>query len=96
MVNGSVSAVCGKSPDPCYRLVQRWQIRQVVYAAVLEALDALFAELHIAYMPIKGAYLICTHLAEQIPAREMIDIDLLVRPAYFKRAIALLSAHPLF
>lgn len=97
MVDGRGGEGCGKASDPCHWFVQkRWQIRQVVYASVLEALDVLFAELHIDYMPIKGAYLICTHLAELISAREMIDIDLLVRPTDFKRAIALLSAHPLF
>ncbi|MBN1307185.1 MAG: nucleotidyltransferase family protein [Chitinispirillaceae bacterium] len=75
---------------------RRWKVRQIVYGEVLNALDPIFAEWAIEYMPIKGAHLICTGLAAMIEAREMNDIDLLVRPSDFNKAVDLLSSHPLF
>ncbi|MBN1578961.1 MAG: nucleotidyltransferase family protein [Chitinispirillaceae bacterium] len=75
---------------------RRWKVRQVVYGEVLDSLDRIFSGWAIEYMPIKGAHLICTGLAGRIEAREMDDIDLLVRPSDFLRAIELFSSHPLF
>jgi hypothetical protein len=76
--------------------MRRWNIRRIVYEEALAGLDAVFASLGITYMPIKGAHLICTSLAGKIAAREMRDIDLLVRPADFAKTVAALDDHPQF
>lgn len=86
------------APFPPGELIQRsrWVARQAVYGEALDALDPIFASLAIEYMPIKGAHLVCTGLAADLETRTMHDIDLLVRPRDFERAIAALAAHPLF
>jgi hypothetical protein len=55
-----------------------WQYKQVLFAEILDELNVHFQTLHAPYMPIKGAYLICSGLAEQMPYRTMGDIDILV------------------
>lgn len=63
-----------------------WVFRQLLYADVLARLDKHFTELKIRYMPIKGAYLIASGLAEKMPFRRMDDIDILILPADFAKA----------
>jgi hypothetical protein len=45
-------------------------------------------------MPIKGAYLICAGLANQVRSRTMIDIDILVRESDFDAVISHFSTVP--
>jgi hypothetical protein len=77
-------------------LRRSWQIRQIVYRDALESLDSIFTSLNIKYMPIKGAYLICSGMAERIKERQMIDLDILVEKDRFKEIIGILEKHPLF
>jgi hypothetical protein len=67
-------------------LEKTWVFRQLLYAEVLRRLDNHFTELKIKYMPVKGAYLISSGLAEKMPFRQMNDIDILILPADFARA----------
>jgi hypothetical protein len=67
-------------------LEKTWVFQQFLYAEVLCRLDKHFTGLKIGYMPIKGAYLIASGLAEKMPFRRMVDIDILLRPADFARA----------
>ncbi len=73
--------------------VGRWRARQAVYGEVLDALDRVFACIPVEYMPLKGAHLICSGIAEKMASREMIDIDLLVRPSVFEDTLEFLSSH---
>jgi hypothetical protein len=63
-----------------------WALRQAVFGTALAELDRHFEEMGVAYMPIKGAFLICAGLAERLDYRTMVDIDLLVRPTDFTAA----------
>ena len=87
-VNGQIKEVAPQNSK------KRWCIRQLVYSEVLEALDGIFTSLSVEYLPIKGAYLICSGLALKIVSREMIDLDLLVRETDYKQTVKLLSEHP--
>lgn len=80
------------SPD----LKRSWQLCQVVYSDVLESLDTVFTSLNIKYIPIKGAYLICSGLSDFIKERKMIDIDIIVEKDRFDEIIRILEKHPLF
>jgi Uncharacterised nucleotidyltransferase len=64
-----------------------WILRQLFFGDVLRGLDEHFAKLSIRYMPIKGAYLIAAGLAEKMPFRRMDDIDILVMPSDFAKAV---------
>ncbi|MFP4418698.1 MAG: nucleotidyltransferase family protein [Chitinispirillaceae bacterium] len=69
--------------NPEISFQKRWIARQFLFEGLLQELDAHFCRMGIAYMPIKGAYLICAGLAEKIRVRRMIDIDILVHPDSF-------------
>jgi hypothetical protein len=71
---------------------KEWIHQQILWAEVLEDLDREFSRMGIRYMPIKGAYLICTGLAAKLASRTMADIDLLVLPEDFERACRGLEA----
>jgi hypothetical protein len=71
-----------------------WKFQQMIYAEILEELDRHFSELKVRYMPIKGAYLICSGLAEKMKYRRMDDIDILVKKADFKRVCDFFSHLP--
>jgi hypothetical protein len=73
-----------------------WPLRQLIYENALELLNRIFDDIDISYMPLKGSYLICTGLAQALPARSMVDIDLLVRKKDFQKAINELTLHPQF
>lgn len=73
---------------------QLWTVRQMVYGKLLDHLDTVFGELAVPYMPVKGAYLICAGLAARIPRRRMVDVDILVLPDDFDRAVAWFQAAP--
>jgi len=75
---------------------KQWVVRQLVYADALSELDKVFSALGIEYIPLKGAHLICTGLAEKMSTRIMNDIDILVRPADFDKTIQLLANIPDF
>jgi hypothetical protein len=64
-----------------------WVFRQLLYAEVLRRLDNHFTELKIRYMPVKGAYLIASGLAEKMTIRRMDDIDILILSADFKKTV---------
>lgn len=81
----------GQADDFLHRY---WVVRQVVFMEALCTLDGIFSQIGIEYMPVKGAHLLCIGLAEKIAARQMIDIDLLVREPDFDRCIDMLSADP--
>jgi hypothetical protein len=73
---------------------ESWAVRQMVFAGVLDELDREFALLRLPYMPIKGAWLICAGIADKLPDRNMLDIDLLVRPADFDKVTEHFLHHP--
>lgn len=66
----------------------KWIFRQLLFKEILSELDRDFSRLNIEYIPIKGAYLICTGLSEKIKERTMIDIDLLVKEDDFETVSA--------
>ena len=80
------------SNDP----VKLWKISQVVYHDAIESLDSIFSSLNIKYMPIKGAYLICSGLSDLIRRRKMVDLDILVEKDRFYQIIGILEKHPFF
>jgi len=64
---------------------RQWKYQQVFYAEILKDLDLHFFALKVHYMPIKGAYLIFSGLAEKISCRRMDDIDILVKREDFDK-----------
>ena len=58
---------------------KKWALSQIVYTDVLRALDYHFQKISIEYIPIKGAYLLCTGLAERMRERKICDVDILVQ-----------------
>jgi hypothetical protein len=60
-----------------------WTIKQLLFESLLDELDTVFSILETPYMPIKGAYLIRSGLANRLSQREMLDIDILVKPRDF-------------
>ena len=58
---------------------KKWALTQIFYQDVLNEIDTHFHKLNIEYMPIKGAYLICSGLAEKMKERFISDIDILVQ-----------------
>jgi hypothetical protein len=64
---------------------KRWIVLQMLYRDLLTELDGHFVRMGVRYMPIKGAYLILAGLAEQIEARKMVDVDILVDQANIDR-----------
>jgi hypothetical protein len=73
---------------------KRWVVKQMLYRDLLTELDGHFVAMGVDYMPIKGAYLILTGLAEQIDAREMLDVDILVDRENFDRVRDYFAACP--
>jgi hypothetical protein len=71
-----------------------WKYNQVLYAEVIDALNSHFEAIKARYMPIKGAYLICSGLAEKMPYRRMDDIDILVKREDFERVCEYFSNLP--
>jgi hypothetical protein len=65
---------------------KQWVLTQMVYQEVLEELDGHFRGCRIPYMPIKGAYLICSGLSAKMPVRQMQDIDILVNEQDMRKA----------
>jgi len=63
-----------------------WALRQLLYEEALRKLHDHFTKLNIGYMPIKGAHLILSGIAQQMSFRRMDDIDILVCPADLKTA----------
>ncbi len=63
---------------------RQWALTQIIYEDALNEIDKHFNELQIPYMPIKGAYLICTGLAQQLETRTISDIDILVQEEHMK------------
>ena len=70
-------------PETNFPVDTTWVFKQFIFEDVLRDLDDHFQHLKIDYMPIKGAYLICSGLAKQIKSRSMNDIDILVRERDF-------------
>ncbi len=58
---------------------RQWVLNQIFYEEALKEIDEHFQKMQMSYMPIKGAYLICTGLAEKMENRFISDIDILVR-----------------
>ena len=58
---------------------RKWALTQIWYQDVLNEIDTHFHKSNIEYMPIKGAYLICSGLAEKMSERRISDIDILVQ-----------------
>ncbi len=73
---------------------RQWIVRRIVYGDTIAALDELFCEAKAEYIPLKGAHLICTGLADRMRERGMIDIDLLVRPTEYERIKRFLGSRP--
>jgi len=57
---------------------RNWALCQIFYSRALDELDYHFQKMDIHYMPIKGAYLLITGLANNMRERKMDDIDILV------------------
>ncbi len=58
---------------------RQWALNQILYEDVLREIEEHFQHLQVPYMPIKGAHLICTGLAEKMKERFISDIDILVK-----------------
>lgn len=56
----------------------KWVALQIVYREALTEIERLFLSRSYRFMPIKGAYLIRSGLAETIERRRMYDLDLLL------------------
>jgi hypothetical protein len=67
---------------------------QLLYGGLLLELDRHFRAMQVRYMPMKGAFLILSGLAEKIPARNMVDVDILVEEENFQRVRDYFSACP--
>ena len=76
------------SPETNFPVDTAWVFKQFIFEDVLRELDDHFQQLKIDYMPIKGAYLICSGLAKQIKSRTMSDIDILVRERDFDAVVS--------
>jgi len=76
------------SPETSFPVDTTWVFKQFIFEDVLRELDDHFQSLNIDYMPIKGAYLICSGLAKLIKSRSMNDIDILVCERDFDIAIS--------
>ncbi|MBN1601907.1 MAG: nucleotidyltransferase family protein [Chitinispirillaceae bacterium] len=63
--------------------LSRWIALQIVYGDILDILEKMFALHGHDFMPVKGAYLIKTGIAEQISDRKMVDIDILIKENQF-------------
>lgn len=72
-----------------------WMLKQIVFADILNELHEHFTKLNVQYMPIKGAYLICSGLAEKMKYRRMDDIDILVKEEHYEKIGDYLSGLPL-
>jgi hypothetical protein len=64
-----------------------WLLKQLLYKGVLAELHDHFVAMNVNYMPIKGAYLILSGIAETIPQRRMADIDILLTKKDFDSAM---------
>ena len=73
---------------------QKWKYNQVIYAELLDELDKHFKAINVCYMPIKGAYLIGSGLAEKMTYRRMDDVDILVKKEDFENVCGFLSFLP--
>jgi hypothetical protein len=73
---------------------KNWKLKQVVYAEILNELHGHFVKMNVRYMPIKGAYLICSGLAEKMKYRRMDDIDVCVGKDDFKKISDYFSGLP--
>lgn len=68
---------------------KEWIARQILFSEALDEIDLLFSTAGIRYLPIKGAHLIVSGLAEKMSWRRMDDIDLMVHPEDFDSAVQL-------
>lgn len=71
-----------------------WVYLQMLYGGLLQELDQHFRAMQVRYLPMKGAFLIAAGLAEKIPARMMVDVDILIEEENFQRAREYFSACP--
>jgi hypothetical protein len=78
----------GNSPE------MTWKLNQVVYADILNELHEHFLKLNVRYMQNKGAYLICSGLAEKMKYRRMDDIDIWVGKEDFEKTSDYFSSLP--
>lgn len=74
----------------------KWALKQIIFTDILEELEKEFNKIDIDFMPIKGAYLISSGLAEKIESRKISDIDILVKPEDLKDASRYFSNLPQF
>ena len=81
-------------PETNFPVDTTWVFKQFIFEDVLRELDDHFQRLSIDYMPIKGAYLICSGLAKQIKSRGMSDIDILVRERDFDEVVSYFRSIP--
>ncbi len=63
---------------------RQWALKQIIFKDALEEIDGHFKKLQIPYMPVKGAHLICTGMAEKMKERIIRDIDLMVEEEYMR------------
>ncbi len=56
----------------------KWSITQVIYQEILDEIYSHFETIKVRYMPIKGAYLLYSGLADKMQKRSISDIDLLI------------------
>lgn len=66
---------------------RHWGFTQLIFAEALAEINRVLTAAGIAYMPLKGAYLIESGLATAMKERGMCDIDILVAPEDFDRAM---------
>jgi len=63
---------------------RQWALKQILFEEALKEIDIHFNKLRIPYMPIKGAHLICTGVADKLKERIIRDIDILVEEEYME------------
>jgi hypothetical protein len=71
-----------------------WKFKQVIYAEILDEIHVHFNRLGVPYMPVKGAFLICSGLASKMRSRIMADIDILVMEKDFGAVCEYFSTIP--
>jgi hypothetical protein len=65
---------------------KNWKLRRFIFMELLNDLEVHFSMLKMRYMPVKGAYLIISGIAEKIEYRRMADIDILIDEECMKNA----------
>lgn len=64
----------------------RWALTQIILTDILNEIHQEFKKIKIGFMPIKGAFLISSGLAEKMQERKISDLDILVQTKDLEKA----------